>query len=155
MPLDYTPRKFVTHPENNYFYLVEGDNRTLGEGAAQEKIQKLVRPSLIHISTLLKILCRGKMASTSTMKLSTYHPPNLVALSKLQVPGLPIFASLTLSRTKLSLSSPSMATKACSPSLWYHSLCGTVNCTWLWGLRRIRPCRLERVLRVTSGRISL
>ena len=42
IPLDYTPRKFVTHPENQYFYLVEGDNRTLGEGAAQETIQKLV-----------------------------------------------------------------------------------------------------------------
>ncbi|KAJ3532553.1 hypothetical protein NMY22_g7695 [Coprinellus aureogranulatus] len=41
IPLDYTPRKFVTHPENHYFYLVEGDNRTMSEAVAQDKIQKL------------------------------------------------------------------------------------------------------------------
>ncbi|KAF6749635.1 pre-mRNA-splicing factor RSE1 [Ephemerocybe angulata] len=41
IPLSYTPRKFVTHPENNYFYLIEGDHRTLGQDAAQNKLKEL------------------------------------------------------------------------------------------------------------------
>jgi hypothetical protein len=33
----------VTHPENNYFYLVESDHRVHGEEAANKKLAELVR----------------------------------------------------------------------------------------------------------------
>lgn len=42
IPLSYTPRKFITHPGNNYFYLIEGDHRTLGEEAASTKLDEFV-----------------------------------------------------------------------------------------------------------------
>jgi len=42
MPLSYTPRKFITHPGNRYFYMIEGDHRVMGEGAADTKLQELV-----------------------------------------------------------------------------------------------------------------
>ena len=35
IPLSYTPpRKFITHPGNHYFHMIEGDRRVLGEVAA-------------------------------------------------------------------------------------------------------------------------
>ncbi len=37
MPLTYTPRKFVTHPFNQYFYMIEADHRVMGEDAAKSK----------------------------------------------------------------------------------------------------------------------
>jgi splicing factor 3B subunit 3 len=42
IPLSYTPRKFITHPTNRYFYLIEGDHRVYGETAAAQKIEDLV-----------------------------------------------------------------------------------------------------------------
>lgn len=42
IPLSYTPRKFITHPGNHYFYMIEGDHRVLGEVAADAKLQELV-----------------------------------------------------------------------------------------------------------------
>ena len=42
MPLSYTPRKFITHPGNNYFYMIEGDHRVLSEDATAKKLQSLV-----------------------------------------------------------------------------------------------------------------
>ncbi len=42
MPLSYTPRKFVPHPHNGLFYLIEGDHRVMGEEAANKKLQQLV-----------------------------------------------------------------------------------------------------------------
>ncbi|KAF4620312.1 hypothetical protein D9613_000135 [Agrocybe pediades] len=41
IPLSYTPRKFITHPNNHYFYMIEGDHRVLGEDAAAKKLQQL------------------------------------------------------------------------------------------------------------------
>jgi splicing factor 3B subunit 3 len=43
MPLSYTPRKFITHPTNRYFYLIEGDHRVHGQAAAAQKLEQLVR----------------------------------------------------------------------------------------------------------------
>jgi splicing factor 3B subunit 3 len=43
MPLSYTPRKFITHPTNHYFYMIEGDHRVLGPEAAAKKLDDLVR----------------------------------------------------------------------------------------------------------------
>lgn len=43
MPLSYTPRKFITHPTNNYFYMIESDHRVMGEAATAKKLQELVR----------------------------------------------------------------------------------------------------------------
>ena len=42
IPLEYTPRKFVTHPHNHYFYLIESDHRVLSEEAANKQLEKLV-----------------------------------------------------------------------------------------------------------------
>ncbi|KAL1695035.1 CPSF A subunit region-domain-containing protein [Schizophyllum commune] len=38
LPLSYTPRKFITHPNNHYFYMIESDHRVYGDETAQEKI---------------------------------------------------------------------------------------------------------------------
>lgn len=43
IPLSHTPRKFITHPSFNYFYLIESDHRVMGEEAAGKKIEELVR----------------------------------------------------------------------------------------------------------------
>ncbi|TFK22207.1 pre-mRNA-splicing factor RSE1 [Coprinopsis marcescibilis] len=41
IPLDYTPRKMITHPENHYFYMVEGDHRVYSEEAINKKLKEL------------------------------------------------------------------------------------------------------------------
>ncbi|KAF5357416.1 hypothetical protein D9758_005852 [Tetrapyrgos nigripes] len=41
IPLSYTPRKFITHPSNHYFYLIEGDHRVIGDDAAAKKLGEL------------------------------------------------------------------------------------------------------------------
>ncbi|KAK7053156.1 pre-mRNA-splicing factor rse1 [Paramarasmius palmivorus] len=41
IPLSYTPRKFITHPTNHYFYLIEGDNRVLGEDIVAKRLAEL------------------------------------------------------------------------------------------------------------------
>ncbi|KAK0195085.1 CPSF A subunit region-domain-containing protein [Armillaria mellea] len=38
IPLSYTPRKFITHPHNEYFYIIEADHRTLGDDASCQEI---------------------------------------------------------------------------------------------------------------------
>ena len=57
MPLSYTPRKFITHPTNNYFYMIEGDHRVMGEAATLKKLQELVS-SIIFIGYLSADLYR-------------------------------------------------------------------------------------------------
>ena len=47
MPLTYTPRKFISHPTNQYFYMIEADHRVWGEEAADKKIAELVRISSV------------------------------------------------------------------------------------------------------------
>lgn len=42
MPLSYTPRKFITHPTNSYFYMIESDHRVMGEAATSKRLQELV-----------------------------------------------------------------------------------------------------------------
>ncbi|KAF8843027.1 hypothetical protein BDN67DRAFT_964913 [Paxillus ammoniavirescens] len=41
IPLSYTPRKFISHPTNRYLYLIEGDNRVMGEEAINKRLQEL------------------------------------------------------------------------------------------------------------------
>ncbi|EGN99756.1 hypothetical protein SERLA73DRAFT_88390 [Serpula lacrymans var. lacrymans S7.3] len=41
IPLSYTPRKFISHPTNRYFYLIEGDHRVLGEDAAAKRLDEM------------------------------------------------------------------------------------------------------------------
>ncbi|KAF8142466.1 hypothetical protein K438DRAFT_1994994 [Mycena galopus ATCC 62051] len=41
MPLSYTPRKFITHPTNHYFYMIEGDHRVEGPEAAANRLDAL------------------------------------------------------------------------------------------------------------------
>ncbi|KAF8893537.1 CPSF A subunit region-domain-containing protein [Infundibulicybe gibba] len=40
MPLLYTPRKFITHPHNHYFYLIEGDHRVYGDDAVKKRLDE-------------------------------------------------------------------------------------------------------------------
>ncbi|KAG8834707.1 pre-mRNA-splicing factor rse1 [Serendipita sp. 399] len=41
LPLSYTPRKFVSHPQNSYFYLIESDHRTMSESVIQDRIKEM------------------------------------------------------------------------------------------------------------------
>ncbi|KAF8631249.1 hypothetical protein AX15_002576 [Amanita polypyramis BW_CC] len=41
IPLSYTPRKFITHPSNHYFYLIEGDHRVVSPEAAEKRLAEL------------------------------------------------------------------------------------------------------------------
>jgi splicing factor 3B subunit 3 len=57
MPLSFTPRKFITHPGNHYFYMIEGDHRVLGEVAADAKLQELVCKSInLHMGFMFSFL---------------------------------------------------------------------------------------------------
>jgi splicing factor 3B subunit 3 len=42
IPLSFTPRKFICHPKERFFYLIEGDHRVLGEEAANKRLQEMV-----------------------------------------------------------------------------------------------------------------
>jgi len=42
MPLDYTPRKLISHPSLELFYTVESDHRVYSEDAKEKKLQELV-----------------------------------------------------------------------------------------------------------------
>lgn len=46
MPLSYTPRKFIPHPANHYFYMIEADHRVMGDEAAKKRIEDLVSLSV-------------------------------------------------------------------------------------------------------------
>jgi len=50
IPLLYTPRKFITHPTNHYFYMIEGDHRVWGEEAVNKKLQELVGILSLHLN---------------------------------------------------------------------------------------------------------
>nr|GAT58591.1 predicted protein [Mycena chlorophos] len=41
IPLSYTPRKFITHPNNHYFYMIESDHRVRSTETAAQKIDEL------------------------------------------------------------------------------------------------------------------
>ncbi|TCD65090.1 pre-mRNA-splicing factor rse1 [Steccherinum ochraceum] len=41
IPLSYTPRKFVPHPHNGLFYLIEGDHRVMSDTEAKQQIELL------------------------------------------------------------------------------------------------------------------
>jgi splicing factor 3B subunit 3 len=62
IPLSYTPRKFITHPGNHYFYMIEGDHRVLGEVAADAKLQELVCNKLINC---IRVSCLAYLLSSS------------------------------------------------------------------------------------------
>ena len=42
IPLDNTPRKFVAHPANGFFYLIESDHRAYSASAAEQELERLV-----------------------------------------------------------------------------------------------------------------
>lgn len=43
IPLSLTPRRFISHPKNRHFYLIEGDNRVLGDEAANKRLQAMTQ----------------------------------------------------------------------------------------------------------------
>lgn len=72
MPLSYTPRKFITHPGNNYFYLIEGDHRVLGPDAAEKRLDDLVRDNQrfnLALATHTPLINSADRARTLMMKL--------------------------------------------------------------------------------------
>jgi splicing factor 3B subunit 3 len=50
LPLSYTPRKIVSHPSFQYFYLIESDHRTYSEQAIEIRLQEMVRLALHFFS---------------------------------------------------------------------------------------------------------
>jgi splicing factor 3B subunit 3 len=52
LQLSYTPRRFITHPNNSYFYIIESDHRVLGDDAAGKKVQELASGFRCKVSTL-------------------------------------------------------------------------------------------------------
>ncbi|KAG2113360.1 CPSF A subunit region-domain-containing protein [Suillus cothurnatus] len=43
IPLSLTPRRFISHPKNRHFYLIEGDHRVLGDEAANKRLQAMTQ----------------------------------------------------------------------------------------------------------------
>ncbi|KAG1739240.1 CPSF A subunit region-domain-containing protein [Suillus lakei] len=43
IPLSLTPRRFISHPKNRHFYLIEGDHRVLGDEAANRRLQAMAQ----------------------------------------------------------------------------------------------------------------
>lgn len=97
IPLSYTPRKFITHPGNHYFYLIEGDHRVMGEDAASKKLDDLVRITFF-IGSLQLILSfnsvdKGKPSMTKSL---TYLQTYLGGLKRQQGHGRLVSASSIL-----------------------------------------------------------
>ena len=54
IPLSYTPRKFISHPTNQFLYLIEGDHRVLSEEAINKRLAELVNNIILKpISRLI------------------------------------------------------------------------------------------------------
>jgi len=51
IPLSYTPRKFISHPMNNVFYMIEADHRTHGQAATQRIVAEKVSPMAVFGDT--------------------------------------------------------------------------------------------------------
>lgn len=56
LPLSYTPRKFISHPHNGYFYLIEADHRVMSEEAIAKKT--------------IEMRSRGEMVDEEVLELS-------------------------------------------------------------------------------------
>lgn len=48
-PLSYTPRRFVSHPTNKLFYIIESEHRTHGPVATKRLIEEKVRSKLLSV----------------------------------------------------------------------------------------------------------
>jgi splicing factor 3B subunit 3 len=55
IPLSLTPRRFISHPKNHHFYLIEGDHRVLGDEAANKRLQAMVR-FVLCVATIANLL---------------------------------------------------------------------------------------------------
>lgn len=79
IPLSYTPRKFITHPTNHYFYLIEGDHRVSGEDAVAKKLNDLVSATiLLCIRYSSFVALSADKANPSTKKFLRYPQRCLV-----------------------------------------------------------------------------
>ena len=54
IPLSYTPRKFISHPTDTVFYMIEADHRTYGPAATQRIIAEKVSSDLEVRTRLIK-----------------------------------------------------------------------------------------------------
>lgn len=93
IPLSYTPRKFISHPTNQYFYLIEGDHRVMAEAAAANRLNDMVRLSFqcVWLITHSVIYSSGRQGNVSTRKLSIWLPKCLVVQRHLLERGHPEF----------------------------------------------------------------
>jgi hypothetical protein len=78
MPLLYTPRKFVSHPNHKLFYLVEADHRTLGSDVSEKQLADLVgcRLDISHArgaQTQMRIPIVRWLPGRSSMKTSSIY----------------------------------------------------------------------------------
>jgi hypothetical protein len=94
MPLSYTPRKFITHPTNNYFYMIEADHRVVGESASAKKLAEMVRLPPLHSGfDYLQVILSASKANASTKKSSTSHQRSSAAPKRLRAHGARVSAS--------------------------------------------------------------
>jgi splicing factor 3B subunit 3 len=52
LPLSYTPRKIVSHPSFQYFYVIESDHKSYSEQAVEIQLREMVRLVLYFLSQL-------------------------------------------------------------------------------------------------------
>lgn len=88
---------------NNYFYLIEGDHRVMGQDAVDKKLAELVRvtPPVPTFIILIDVASHSaNKTKKSTRRYSTYLPRFSVDQKHLQGLGHPISALLTLLKEK-------------------------------------------------------
>ena len=159
IPLSYTPRKFITHPGNHYFYMIEGDHRVLGEVAAEAKLQELVRNKLrncIWASCLANLLnSRIDWEKRLILKWLIFQLKPLDDPRRQQELGDHPSESSTLLKQKLLQLFIWKIMKQLSHLQSFHSQLGAANSILLLVRQRILYFHLDRVLLVTYGRTSL
>ena len=73
IPLSYTPRKFIAHPTNGLFYLIESDHRVLSDAAAVQKVRELVSTAPLFQMNVLTFSTSGPQVVWSMTKSWIYR----------------------------------------------------------------------------------
>ena len=141
MPLSYTPRKFITHPGNHYFYMIEGDHRVMGEGAADTRLQVLVGKLIyfLHVPNvqLIPFPSSANKEKRLILKSSIYQLIFLVDPRRQRGLGVHVSESLTPLKQKLLQLFLLKTTKQLSHLQSFHSQLGAENSIWLLVRQRI------------------
>jgi hypothetical protein len=158
IPLSYTPRKFITHPGNHYFYMIEGDHRVLGEVAAEAKLQELVRNKLINCIWASCLAClltsRIDWEKRLILKWSIFQLKSLADPRRQQELGDHPSESSTPLKQKLLQLFIWKITKQLSHLQSFRSRLGVANSILLLVRQRILCFHLDHVPLDTYGRTS-